>query len=119
MARWKDVLDLSIPRSAVFRGLPAIDQVRPPRLPPDGWHDTGYLFDLPEGWLEHVTTALPWTSPGWPRPTLMRVVRWYWTTSTPTSSARSTGRAKRRIAPTVEFHYTPTHGSWLNMAEIE
>ena len=25
----------------------------------------------------------------------------------------------RRIAKRLEFHYTPTHGSWLNMAEIE
>ena len=25
----------------------------------------------------------------------------------------------RRIAEKLEFHYTPKHGSWLNMAEIE
>ena len=25
----------------------------------------------------------------------------------------------RRIAKRMEFHYTPKHGSWLNMAEIE
>jgi hypothetical protein len=25
----------------------------------------------------------------------------------------------RRLARRLEFHYTPTHGSWLNMAEIE
>ena len=25
----------------------------------------------------------------------------------------------RRIAERLEFHYTPNHGSWLNMAEIE
>ncbi len=25
----------------------------------------------------------------------------------------------RRIARRLEFHYTPVHGSWLNMAEIE
>ena len=25
----------------------------------------------------------------------------------------------RRIARSLEFHYTPKHGSWLNMAEIE
>ena len=25
----------------------------------------------------------------------------------------------RRIAEKIEFHYTPKHGSWLNMAEIE
>lgn len=27
--------------------------------------------------------------------------------------------AARRILRKLEFHYTPTHGSWLNMAEIE
>ena len=27
--------------------------------------------------------------------------------------------AARRIAKRLGFHYTPTHGSWLNMAEIE
>lgn len=25
----------------------------------------------------------------------------------------------RRIAERIEWHYTPTHGSWLNMAEVE
>jgi hypothetical protein len=25
----------------------------------------------------------------------------------------------RRLAKKIEFHYTPKHGSWLNMAEIE
>ncbi|SEP11351.1 DDE superfamily endonuclease, partial [Halogranum amylolyticum] len=25
----------------------------------------------------------------------------------------------RRILDKLEFHYTPVHGSWLNMAEIE
>jgi len=25
----------------------------------------------------------------------------------------------RRILEKLEFHYTPKHGSWLNMAEIE
>ena len=25
----------------------------------------------------------------------------------------------KRIAENIEFHYTPKHGSWLNMAEIE
>ena len=25
----------------------------------------------------------------------------------------------RRIVEKIEFHYTPKHGSWLNMAEIE
>jgi len=28
-------------------------------------------------------------------------------------------REARRIAEKLEIHYTPKHGSWLNMAEIE
>ena len=28
-------------------------------------------------------------------------------------------REQRRILQRVEFHFTPKHGSWLNMAEIE
>ena len=32
--------------------------------------------------------------------------------------ALAPGRA-RRIARKLEWHYTPKHGSWLNMAEIE
>ena len=25
----------------------------------------------------------------------------------------------KRLADTLEIHYTPKHGSWLNMAELE
>jgi DDE superfamily endonuclease len=28
-------------------------------------------------------------------------------------------RQAKRILDKLEFHYTPKHGSWLNMAEIE
>ncbi len=38
-------------------------------------------------------------------------------------SGRCTRRSRpeeaRRIARRLEFHYTPKHGSWLNMAEME
>ena len=48
---------------------------------------------------------------------------WCWTTSTPTNQLPSTKRFEpkeaRRIRKRLEFHYTPKHGSWLNMAEIE
>src|SRR5688572_21145164 len=44
-----------------------------------------------------------------------------------TPSARRLTRARillkaaeeRRLVRTLEFHYTPKHGSWLNIAEIE
>jgi DDE superfamily endonuclease len=38
--------------------------------------------------------------------------------SIPQTSPPKSGAA-RRILQRVEFHYTPKHGSWLNMAEIE
>ncbi len=31
----------------------------------------------------------------------------------------NTGTGSGRIAAKLEIHYTPKHGSWLNMAEIE
>ncbi|HET54371.1 MAG TPA: IS630 family transposase, partial [Ignavibacteria bacterium] len=30
-----------------------------------------------------------------------------------------TNRESKRILSKIEFYYTPKHGSWLNMAEIE
>ena len=50
------------------------------------------------------------------------VVRLVWTTSTPTSSARSTkhlSRAKLGASPNASSFIHSDHGSWLNMAEIE
>jgi len=39
---------------------------------------------------------------------------------TPASLYRAFPPAEaRRIAARLEWHYTPTHGSWLNMAELE
>ena len=35
------------------------------------------------------------------------------------SIRRRPGASPRRIANKLEIHYTPKHGSWLNMAEIE
>ena len=32
---------------------------------------------------------------------------------------RSPAAEARRLAAKLEIHYTPKHGSWLNMAEIE
>jgi hypothetical protein len=39
---------------------------------------------------------------------------------TPTSLYEAFGAAEaKRLADKLEFHYTPKHGSWLDMAEIE
>ncbi len=41
-------------------------------------------------------------------------------THTPEVLSEVFGKAEAdRIRPRLEFHYTPVHGSWLNMAEIE
>jgi hypothetical protein len=42
--------------------------------------------------------------------------------NTPTSAAfyeTFPSAEARRILQRIEFHYTPKHGSWLNMAEIQ
>ncbi len=38
--------------------------------------------------------------------------------NTHTPQAQMLGKAERLLAK-LDFHYTPMHGSWLNMAEIE
>ncbi len=41
-------------------------------------------------------------------------------THTPAASVRDLSPAEAcRILRKLDFHYTPKHGSWLNMAEIE
>src|SRR5262245_27467945 len=43
-----------------------------------------------------------------------------WNTHTPASLYEAFSPAEaRRLADRLELHYTPKHGSWLNMAEIE
>ena len=48
---------------------------------------------------------------------------WCWTISTLTRVGSLYDAFEpadaRRIAKRLELHYTPVHGSWLNMAEIE
>ena len=47
---------------------------------------------------------------------------WCKTTSTPTPASLYAAFAPaeaKRLADRLELHYTPRHGSWLNMAEIE
>jgi transposase len=55
--------------------------------------------------------------PGAPR---IRVVLDNLSTHTPRSLIKTLGpREARRLLDRLEFHYTPKHASWLNMAEIE
>ena len=55
-----------------------------------------------------------------PEAELIRVVLDNLNTHTPASLYETFAPAEaRRILRKLEFHYTPTHASWLNMAEIE
>jgi transposase len=55
-----------------------------------------------------------------PRARKIRVVMDNLNTHTPAALYEAFEPAEaKRIADRLEFHYTPKHGSWLNMAEIE
>jgi len=55
-----------------------------------------------------------------PKAELIRVILDNLNTHTPASLYETFAPAEaRRILRKLEFHYTPTHASWLNMAEIE
>jgi transposase len=56
----------------------------------------------------------------YPRATRIQVVMDNLNTHTPASLYEAFEPAEaRRLLDRLEFHYTPKHGSWLNMAEIE
>ena len=55
-----------------------------------------------------------------PHAPLIRLVQDNLNTHTPASLYKAfEPQEARRIRERIEFHYTPKHGSWLNMAEIE
>ena len=55
-----------------------------------------------------------------PDATVIRLVADNLNTHTPAALYETFPPAEaRRLAKKLEFHYTPKHGSWLNMAEIE
>ncbi len=56
----------------------------------------------------------------YPHAEYVRIVQDNLNTHTPAALYEAFEPAEaRRILQRVEFHYTPKHGSWLNMAEIE
>ena len=76
------------------------------------------------GWRRETGAALPWTSrisgSAYPDAEVIRLVLDNLNTHKPGSLYEAFEPSEaRRIAKRLEFHYTPTHGSWLNMAEIE
>jgi hypothetical protein len=83
------------------------------------------------GWRQLTVTAqrckadfarqMQWLADvGCPRASAIRVVLDNLSTHTPEALYETFPAAEaRRILRRLEFHYTPKHGSWLNMAEIE
>jgi hypothetical protein len=51
---------------------------------------------------------------------VIRLVLDNWSTHTPAAFYQTFAPEEaRRLTQKLEFHYTPVHGSWLNMSEIE
>jgi hypothetical protein len=121
-----------------------LDEVRPP-LPPQPGHpvrqDSEYvregtcnlflLLEPSRGW-RHVAVTQRRAKPDFaqqmralvdehfPEATCIRVVLDNLNTHTPAALYDTfPAEEARRILRRLEFHYTPKHGSWLNMAEIE
>jgi len=91
-----------------------------------------FLFAEPQAGRRHVQVtaqrtqvdfahAMQWlVDEGYPEATVMRVVLNNLNTHKIASLYTAFEPAEaRRIARKLELHYTPKHGSWLNMAEIE
>jgi DDE superfamily endonuclease len=91
-----------------------------------------FLFVEPQaGWRHVVVTEqrtmidfaqqMKWlVDEGYPTAEKIRVVLDNLNTHRPASLyAAFPPEAARRLLTKLEFHYTPKHGSWLNMAEIE
>jgi len=89
------------------------------------------LCEPQAGW-RHIVVTAPRTMPdcahpmkgvgdeGYPQADLLRVVLDNLNTHKLASLYETFPPAEaRRIAKKLEFHYTPKHGSWLNMAELE
>jgi hypothetical protein len=91
-----------------------------------------FLFVQPRGGWRHVTVTDRRTKDDFahqmqalvdrhcPEATVIRVVLDNLNTHTPAALYATFPAAEaRRILRKLEFHYTPVHGSWLNMAELE
>ena len=71
--------------------------------------------------MEDFAHQMRWlVDEAYPETPVVRVVMDNLNTHRPASLYETFPAAEaRRIAKRLEFHYTPKHGSWLNMAEIE
>ena len=121
-----------------------VEEVRPPIKAKPGRverYDTEYqrngtrnrfMFCEPKGGWRHVEVTgrrtavdfahqMKWlVDQAYPHARVVRLVLDNLNTHKPGSLYEAFGASEaRRIAKRLEFHYTPKHGSWLNMAEIE
>lgn len=91
-----------------------------------------FLFVQPRGGWRHVEVTERRTKDDFahqmqalvdrhfPDATVIRIVMDNLNTHTPAALYETFSAAEaRRILRKLEFHYTPVHGSWLNMAELE
>jgi hypothetical protein len=91
-----------------------------------------FMFIEPQAGWRHMTVTerrtmqdfahqMQWlVDEGYPEATVIRVVMDNLNTHKPASLYETFPPAEaRRLLKKLEFHYTPKHGSWLNMAEIE
>jgi hypothetical protein len=86
--------------------------------PPAGWR---HMTVTERRTRQDVAHQRPWlVDEGYPEATVIRVVMDHLNTHTPASLYETFPPAEaRRLLKKREFHDTPKHGSWLNMAEIE
>jgi len=97
----------------------------------EGMANTFVLCEPLRGWRHLSVTAqrckadfarqMQWVvDVGFPRALLIRLVLDNLNTHTPEALYETFAPAEaRRILRRLEWHYTPKHGSWLNIAEIE
>jgi hypothetical protein len=86
--------------------------------PQRGWRHVEVTERRTSQDFAHQMKAL--TDVHYPEATKIRVVLDNLSTHTPAALYEAFPPAEaRRILRRIEFHYTPKHGSWLNMAEIE
>ena len=91
-----------------------------------------FLFVQPRGGWRHVEVTARRTKDDFahqmqalvdrhfPHATVIRIVMDNLNTHTPAALYETFSAAEaRRILRKLEIHYTPVHGSWLNMAELE
>jgi hypothetical protein len=91
-----------------------------------------FMFVEPQAGWRHMTVTehrtmqdfahqMQWlVDEGYPEATVIRVILDNLNTHRPASLYETFAPEEaRRLLKKLEFHYTPKHGSWLNMAEIE